>query len=595
MDLCFRKSIFFILLCFGCFFISPAFSIGSTDDKMSLNDATVMIKQKKYDEAVEILKNFIIHNPENSEAHYRLGMTYKTIGKIDEALDEFEKAYELSNPTPVKDPVSTIASEKSQEQDFIDLADVYFENKSFNEALEYYDYALKINHNNSYCLYRCAKAFYELGNKEKSQELASIALKLEPDNAEYIYFYQTLSGSKILKNEQSNNSAITIDAPYYNKQGIGYFKLNELDTAEKYFIKAIDADPNYVQSYNNLATVMFYSNQIEKAIEYSSKAISINPEYIDAYYNLAAFYVKKGDNLKAIEVYDKITSIDKDQYKAYYLKARCLYALNKIEAAKTCFNLAIRYNPEHFESYYRLGLIYANERTFNEAFNYLNKALELNPDYIKLYEDFASIYNSIGKHDEAVKLYYHIIALDSQNFNAYFNLSKIYIKKKDYPNATAMLDIAEKINKNNPEIFNYSGIVRYNKSEFFEAEMYFKKAIELDSIRPIFHYNLSQCYSAMSNNEASLREFQKAINIKPLKINDYLDLVKIFHDKKMTDYAVSTLKGAIKTFPEHESFYIALADIYKQNKDVESSDAVLNELKKINPHFSVKLSEQPVK
>jgi len=147
VDLDFKKSIFFILLCLGCFFISPAFSIGSADDKMSPDAAIVLIKQKKYDEAVEILKNFIIRNPENSEAHYRLGMTYKTIGKINEALDEFEKAYELSNPTPVKDPVSIITSEKSQEQDFIDLADVYFENKNFNEALEYYDYALKVNNN----------------------------------------------------------------------------------------------------------------------------------------------------------------------------------------------------------------------------------------------------------------------------------------------------------------------------------------------------------------------------------------------------------------------------------------------------------------
>ena len=52
-------------------------------------------------------------------------------------------------------------------------------------------------------------------------------------------------------------------------------------------------------AYNNLGVLYKKEGKIDRAVEAYAKAIDINPEYENTYYNLANLYVRKKDFLKA--------------------------------------------------------------------------------------------------------------------------------------------------------------------------------------------------------------------------------------------------------------------------------------------------------
>src|SRR3989338_10037908 len=81
--------------------------------------------------------------------------------------------------------------------------------------------------------------------------------------------------------------------------GVLYEKINMLPRAEKYYLKAIDLDSNYLPAYINLAYLYQRLGKMEKAAEYfklryelgnseepwaqkaKEELIRINPEYAD--------------------------------------------------------------------------------------------------------------------------------------------------------------------------------------------------------------------------------------------------------------------------------------------------------------------------
>ena len=133
---------------------------------------------------------------------------------------------------------------------------------------------------------------------------------------------------------------------------------------------------------------------IDKAIELFTKQISLNPTP-DLYRNLASIYLEKKEIDKCKETLEK-------GIKAYP---------NNINLMIDELNIYLKNNQK------------------DKAIDKFKKAIELDPTNTSLLSVLGSIYYEMGSYDEAKLNYEKVLSINSDDYNANFNLAAIFNSK----------------------------------------------------------------------------------------------------------------------------------------------------------------------
>src|ERR1051326_4162363 len=159
----------------------------------------------------------------------------------------------------------------------------------------------------------------------------------------------------------------------WNKIGIAYHQMLQLDAARRNYEKAIKLNPQYSEAVNNLGTVYYAHKNYRKAISYYRRALKLSPNSASVYSNLGTAYFARKKYKEAAEAYQTAVSLDKDVFEHHGTYGVLLEERSVEERAKFHFYLA--------QTYAKAG---QNER----ALQYIRKALEEGfKDRKKLMED----------------------------------------------------------------------------------------------------------------------------------------------------------------------------------------------------------------
>jgi len=90
-----------------------------------------------------------------------------------------------------------------------------------------------------------------------------------------------------------------------NKAGVAYARLGEVEGAEKCFVRAIIANPQYVPALSNLGNIYMDRGDYDRAIALYKKALKYDPDYAVAHNNIAAAYKSVGNISKQVEHFKK--------------------------------------------------------------------------------------------------------------------------------------------------------------------------------------------------------------------------------------------------------------------------------------------------
>ncbi len=147
----------------------------------------------------------------------------------------------------------------------------------------------------------------------------------------------------------------------YNKIGIAYHQLGELDRALEHYQKALQIDPNYAEAINNIGTVYYARKRYRQAIEYYQKALKLAPRSASIYSNLGTAYFARKKYKEAFEAYQKALEIDPEVFERRSTAGVLLQERSVEERAKFHFYLA---------------KVYARAGNVEKALLYMRKALE---------------------------------------------------------------------------------------------------------------------------------------------------------------------------------------------------------------------------
>ena len=121
--------------------------------------------------------------------------------------------------------------------------------------------------------------------------------------------------------------------------GVGYFKMNNMDSAAVYFNKGLQYNPNNSVALSNMGAYYFNKGRYAEAIEIYDKTLLLNPRFIDAMVNLGSCYGASGRFNDAVVWFTKAYELDPNNKKAITFLAITYQNMNQPEKAAYYQNL----------------------------------------------------------------------------------------------------------------------------------------------------------------------------------------------------------------------------------------------------------------
>jgi len=289
-------------------------------------------------------RNAIESEPGHKWAHYNLAKLLIDEGNYREARDVLQDAARLGAGTKAANYV-TIGTL------YYDMNNTALAEEFFEKAIEAYPYN--------------ATALFELGN---------FALQRKEHEQAVEYFDRALK-----------ESHYDLKAGIYNSRGIAHLGLKKLDKAIKDFERAIEINPALEGPYLRLAELYMGYQKYDSAEEVLDDAIqSAEPltPMTFMYYINSLMTQKKFE--EALKVTDKFQEEFPTNLETYLLKARIYIAQRDGDKAVATLREALRLNPEFAPGYELLGDTFYMAKHPEHAQKIWEKALSLQPDNKRL-------------------------------------------------------------------------------------------------------------------------------------------------------------------------------------------------------------------
>lgn len=275
-----------------------------------------------------------------------------------------------------------------------------------------------------------------------------------------------------------------------------YKKAMELDTKESYLDQSVQGYELAAALAVNAGIAAYNKEEYEvsrdmfltgaKASEEMGKFDTL------AVYNGGLAAEQAGDFDTAIEMYEKCIAVDYLQEKMYLYTANTYKKKNDEEGYLRVVKQGRAAYPEDSDLIvYELNHYLLNGK-FQEAENNLKLALENEPDNKQLHFSLGVVYDNLGDSEKAIKAYEDAIAIDSDYFDAIYNLGALYFNK-----GVEMNNAANDITDNK----KYAEAREEAKQVFIKSKPYLEKAHGLDESDLGAIQSLSQLYALLNETE----------------------------------------------------------------------------------------------
>lgn len=304
--------------------------------------ADICIRRNNMDTAVDCYKKALEANPNNRDILVKLATVTQTFfpENVDEAIDYYNKLlemdednahiyYELGHLYLKKvDKVHAIvafklALEKDCDNPFYNnsLAYAFVQAELYDEAIEYYQKAIKLNPDKEWTSIVCqalGSIYYQIkSNTEAAIASFQAGIILDPENSE---IYLSLGDAYMAEGDLDNAiraycESIGVnseDYRAYSKAGIALWEKDYVEEAIVSYHRAIELNPEYDIAQNNLGVIYLDGIGVpEEALTYFKNAIEINPNYTLAYFNAGRAAQMIGEENDAASYYQMALDLNR--------------------------------------------------------------------------------------------------------------------------------------------------------------------------------------------------------------------------------------------------------------------------------------------
>ena len=418
----------------------------------------------------------------------------------------------------------------------------------------------------------------------------------------------------------------------------------EFDKAYECLKYAYSMDKTNPEVLQHLAMTAQLMHNREDAINYWNELMNIHPEnpisytqLLDLYFhdNKYEYYMTRaklktleGRLQQAVSDYKKAisnTSDDKEILNARYLLAQSLELIDKpMQAIDEYLRIL---DQEHNENVYgSLAAIYYNHDK-DSAIDILKRALEDYPDNNMFKELLAKIYMETGnysasldyatsplskakallmqeKNDEAMEIMEKCSDADKKTPKYHVLMAEYYYNKDEFQNSLDCIEKLEKMDGNNPLVFQMRALVYEKQGMDFEEHynwgMYYikKNSYDLALNEYLNAYNsnhqnkdiineLINLYTVLNDNIAAIEFTEKLAEIDKTNVAALKKLAVFYAGSGYDDRAQEYYKRLYEVNPRDYEVLLSLGKYYESKKKMQTAKEFYEEFLKYAPSASL--------
>jgi len=228
--------------------------------------------------------------PTVAQAFYNRGKYYETVGKEDNALEDYTNAIKYNS---------------KKYKAITNRANILGRRGKLEEALAEYDKAIAIDPDQVYAYINRGNMYVRLKRSQEAMPDLNKALELDPNNYE-AYFnlasaYRDLGQyDQALVNYSKTIEIRPNDDGAYNNRGNVHYRMQNFPAALQDYNRALQLNANNGRAYGNRAAVYFQQKQFQLALNDYSQAILREPNNGRTYLNRSFCYSQLGQKQQAL-------------------------------------------------------------------------------------------------------------------------------------------------------------------------------------------------------------------------------------------------------------------------------------------------------
>ncbi|XP_037949671.1 protein O-mannosyl-transferase TMTC4 [Teleopsis dalmanni] len=254
-------------------------------------------------------------------------------------------------------------------------------------------------------------------------------------------------------------------------------RASEWENEEKLFSSALKVCPNNAKVHFNIARLASDKKQHNKAMYHYHKAVELYPEYEAALMNLGNMYREKGD-LNTAEKFIRAAISAMPEFPAAWMNLGIIQsARNEFEEALSSYKTALKFRKNYGICHYNIGNLYLDQNLYTEAMHHWQQAVAINPRQSKAWANILTMLDNRGLFEDAIRVTGEAL--------------------KHMPNETAIMFIRA----------NAFGKLKH----YVQAELLYKKIIELEPYNHLYHTNLGVLYHRWGKIDLAISSYQHAL------------------------------------------------------------------------------------
>jgi tetratricopeptide (TPR) repeat protein len=392
------------------------------------------------------------------------------------------------------------------------------------------------------------------------------------------------SPGNIAKAAQANweSHPFTASSDYHFALAQAYSNEGKVDLAIEEYRAAMAYDSNSALLHAKLAAEYLKKGSTSFAIEECKKAIELDPKDVDVRLMLGGIYSIGSESDAALQEYDAVLKMQPSNDEAAVFKTQVLVEKERTDDALKFIRGYVAKVKDSAAAWYYAGKLEAMKNYFNEAISDYRIALDLRPGFTQATIALGSIFETHGETAKALELYQDQID-QKQDLQVAGRLANLYLKLNQLDMALKTLKVITVLD---PEDLNTQvkiGLIHMQQEDWKGAKEVFEELLVKVPDSDKVNYYLAAIYEELGLLDRSIASLQKVSIDSKLFEDANLHGSALYRKLHMKEKAYELLQGAIQKSPENAGFYLVLASMHEDDRDVKSAVEDLKSGLKIFP------------